>query len=275
MKTLLSIGEAARRLGLSVDTIRELERTGKLKAARTPGGHRRFDPAMLDAYQRRQSAPTPKRRQAPAPGPARRRSRARPVREEPPDEPWDEPQPFQRPRPAPPEEKPFHVQLLEELKQASEERAERNRISNLKSYGQSLIPFGATASARSAVIEAFDSYVTAKRFPPSTSSWEAREAIRAKVESVLEPYNEAATRNPQVEAKRVEHERDEEHVQALIERGKSCASIKTLSWDRDDACQARADVAAALETEVQADWSERDVENLVEEVLDEWEEEDE
>lgn len=275
MKALLSIGEAARRLGLSVDTVRELERSGQLTAVRTPGGHRRFDPAALDAYERRQGAPTAKRRQLPAPAPARRRSRVRPRQEEPHDEPWDEPEPFERPRPAAPPEKPPHVQLLEELKVAAEERRERNRIADLKSYGQSLIAFGATASARSAVIDALDRYVTAARFPPSADDWEARDAIKAKVEAILEPYKEAVARKDQADARRANQERDEQQVQALIERGKSRASIKTLRWDREDAREACAEVLEALEDEVQSDWTERDVENLVDEVLEQWEEEDE
>lgn len=272
MKPLLSIGEAARRLGLSVDTVRELERTGQLEAARTRGGHRRFDPALLDAYQRRHNAPSGRRRQAPAPAPARRRTRARRRQEEPAVEEWAKPEPIEHPKPP---EKPIHVQLLEELRAANEERAERDRIANLKSFGRSLIPFGATPSARSAVLEALNDYVTARRFPPSTTTWEAREAIRAKVESVLEPYNEAAARKAQANARRAEEEREQEHVARLIERGKSRASMKTLRWDHEDARDARADVLEALEGDVQSDWTERDVENLVDDVLEEWEETDE
>lgn len=258
-----------------MDTVRKLERTEKLKAVRTPGGHRRFDPAVLDAYQRRQDATVPKRRQPPAPAPVRRRSRAKPRHDEPPDEPWDEPEPFERPRPAAPPEKAAHIQLLEDLKVAADERRERDRIAGLRTYGQSLIPFGATASARSAVIEAVDRYVTASRFPPSTDSWEAREAIRAKVEAILEPFNEAAARNAQADARRAEEQRQEEQVRTLIERGKSRASIKTLRWDREDAREARDEVLEALEDEVQSGWTERDVENLVDDVLEEWEETDE
>ena len=39
---LLTIGEAARILGVSVDTIRRWERDGKLAGTRTLGGQRRF-----------------------------------------------------------------------------------------------------------------------------------------------------------------------------------------------------------------------------------------
>ena len=55
MRALLSIGAAARRLGLSVDTVRALVQTGELEDIRTSGGHRRFDPALLDAHMARHS----------------------------------------------------------------------------------------------------------------------------------------------------------------------------------------------------------------------------
>ena len=38
----LPIGEVARLIGVSVSTIRNWERTGKINAFRTPGGQRRF-----------------------------------------------------------------------------------------------------------------------------------------------------------------------------------------------------------------------------------------
>ena len=52
MKRLLTIGQAAERLGLAVDTVRRLEAKGELRAHRTPGGHRRFHVAVLDAYRK-------------------------------------------------------------------------------------------------------------------------------------------------------------------------------------------------------------------------------
>jgi len=45
----LRIGDAARRLGVSVDTLRRWDRLGTLPARRLPSGQRVYDPADLDA----------------------------------------------------------------------------------------------------------------------------------------------------------------------------------------------------------------------------------
>lgn len=46
--TRLSIGEAARMLGVSVDTIRRWEGEGRIVSTRTPGNQRRFDLAEVE-----------------------------------------------------------------------------------------------------------------------------------------------------------------------------------------------------------------------------------
>lgn len=43
----VSIGRAAKELGVSIDTLRRWERLGKIIAERTPSGHRRYDLAQL------------------------------------------------------------------------------------------------------------------------------------------------------------------------------------------------------------------------------------
>ena len=47
MERLVSIGEAASALGVSITTLRRWEASGKLIAERTAGGHRRYDLAKL------------------------------------------------------------------------------------------------------------------------------------------------------------------------------------------------------------------------------------
>lgn len=44
----LTVGQAAKRLGVTVATVRRWEREGKISAQRTPGGQRRFDRAEIE-----------------------------------------------------------------------------------------------------------------------------------------------------------------------------------------------------------------------------------
>lgn len=50
-ETMVSIGEAARMLGVSVDTLHRWERDGKLTSTRTLGGHRRFTRSEIERAQ--------------------------------------------------------------------------------------------------------------------------------------------------------------------------------------------------------------------------------
>lgn len=55
----MRISQAAKELGVSVDTLRRWEAAGKIEAERTPGGHRRYDLAKLRHIVPRQ-APSPR-----------------------------------------------------------------------------------------------------------------------------------------------------------------------------------------------------------------------
>lgn len=45
---LLPIGVVARRLGVSIETVRRWDRDGKIASTRTPGGQRRFAVAEVE-----------------------------------------------------------------------------------------------------------------------------------------------------------------------------------------------------------------------------------
>ena len=258
MRPLLSIGAAARRLGLSVDTVRALVQTEELEDTRTIGGHRRFDPAQLDAYLARHSG--------------RGARRSHDFHEPRPEAEWHEPQ-AREPRalrPPATEPKPPLEESTNLLTRIVDQFVENARLGELRSYGRSLIPYDATAGARSAVIETLASYVNASRYPATTPSWEAHQAIDAKVGAVLEPFNAEAARVAEMKEARIAlRVRDERRLDSLIEHGKSHAFAKTVAWDVDDAKEARAEVLEALENEVEADWTEREVDELVDQVLDE------
>lgn len=51
--------EVARRLGLAVRSVQLMVDRGELRAWKTPGGHRRIDPASVAAWQARQQGPLP------------------------------------------------------------------------------------------------------------------------------------------------------------------------------------------------------------------------
>lgn len=51
-RKLISIGDAADELGVSVPTLRKWVDTGEIKAIRLPSGYRRFEPAEVDRKRR-------------------------------------------------------------------------------------------------------------------------------------------------------------------------------------------------------------------------------
>lgn len=52
----VSIGEAAKSLGVSIETLRRWEHTGKIESERTPNGHRRYDISKLIGKSRIQTS---------------------------------------------------------------------------------------------------------------------------------------------------------------------------------------------------------------------------
>jgi excisionase family DNA binding protein len=260
----LSIGAAARRLGLSVDTVRAQEQTGELEATRTPGGHRRFAPAVLDAYLARSGSHGALVIEVP------HQSRPRAVRDE------RGALEARAPQSLVAESRPPRARSTEPAKRLVDRIVETARLDALRAHGRSRLLFDATAGARSAVIETLDAYVNASRFPASTPSWVAQQAIEAKIDAVLAPFNAEAARAASIkqeeDAENAERIQEERQLDSLIERGKSHAFTETLLWDRNEAEDARATALDALEEEVEADWTKQDVEELVDEVLEEFDE---
>ncbi|MHB1023065.1 MAG: TOBE domain-containing protein [Acidobacteriaceae bacterium] len=63
MATMLTPREAALRLGIAYPTIKQWLYSGKLKAAKTPGGHYRIPESELDAFlHKAKTPPTPRRK---------------------------------------------------------------------------------------------------------------------------------------------------------------------------------------------------------------------
>lgn len=184
MTASLTISDVVEQSGLSQDVVRELADTGQLPCIRTPGGHRRFDPAVVDAFLRAQSRSAARGAQAAS---TSRWSAAqsaaathRSVRD--PDQIRDDSGIDERdhdvrsdPWPSRPDE-------------AAVQADDAARLHLLKQHGERQIPYGTSATARSAVIEALDGYVTTKRFPGTAPLWDTHSAITAKVAAILEPF---------------------------------------------------------------------------------------
>ena len=65
MSELLNIGQAAKYLNVSVDTLRLWDKSGKLLSLKTPGGHRRYDKTQLNSFIGVEENNTPKKQEEP------------------------------------------------------------------------------------------------------------------------------------------------------------------------------------------------------------------
>src|SRR2546428_5503064 len=187
-----SSSQAARYLGVSVDTIRDLDESGELQAERTKGGHRRFSREKLDAYLGKTKRGRSVRPEAGARRPPPRASRAQRIPEPPDDDPEDlelmdaeveaaveVPPPVRVPQPNPLER--LVRDMTEQLKRDRAE-APRRRLVALKQYGLNQVPWGGPDSWRPKVATALEGYVTLENFPSWVSDQQAYAFVRGKVD---------------------------------------------------------------------------------------------
>ena len=227
----LTIGQTAKRLGLEVDTVRKLERAGKLKAIRTSGGHRRFTEESIDRFRKE------RKRASVASRPARRQRSTRAVvqlnrhprtgeflaadvevmddfedfeGEFQPEEEYAAPKtstafvqtPIPVPvlRPNPSSEQPVT------RPSAFAEVARQIRLDTIKSYGRAAMPWSLPAEWQSKVLAHLEGFVTPAQFPDGLSHAMAAELIRASVGEMLQPYHETVRRTS--EAKKLKEAND-------------------------------------------------------------------
>ena len=276
-KRWFSSGQTARYLGVSIDTIRDLDASGELPAERTEGRHRRFSREKLDAYLGKKKSGRNIRPEVGARRPPPRVSRAQRIPEPPDDNPEDlelmdaeveaavdVPPPVPVPQPNPLER--LVRDMTEQLKRDRAE-APRRRLVALKQYGLNQVPWGVPDSWRPKVATALEGYVTLENFPSWVSDQQAYAFVRGKVEEVLQPYRDEVARGQQ-------ETQDKHRVQALIDYGKRYASGKApFNWESEDRDRALRDVERMLKDSVEPDWTEQRVKDAVDDELDEWEEE--
>ena len=306
----LTIGQTAKRLGLEVDTVRKLERAGKLRAIRTRGGHRRFTEEEIDRFRkgRRNGAHAKSR---PVRRIETRKQRARTVQSRNPrtgeflplgvemdfddfdeDLPLDDfddeaelgtqahPQAAQSPPERidiaptsvrPPLSEPRSVAPLHPPAREMS-LADPSRLQTIKGYGRTAIPWDTPPEWQGRVIAELERYVTATQFPADLSFVQAAEIVRARVAEVLRPHHEAQEK---AALERKNREEADRRRALLIAHGNNRAWRETIRWDWSATSDARDEVKKVLEREVEHDWTEREVENAVDEVLEEWDDEDE
>ena len=263
MERLLSIGEVAKRLRVSVDVVRSLTENGTLKAHRTGGGHRRYRPEEVERFRATRRAPA---KNAPLERPTRKPANRADLVE--PDMEQDQP-------------------TLEDLeaefaRQQVRERAEseRQRLEGLKKYGRDLALWTLLpADGRARVIEDLEEFVTSTRVPPSLTLPEAQLIVFARVQQIANEFRETENRRLAKEREGEDRRRkqgdDERRLKALIDHGINYARGQTVSgWDTSEADKARREVGRTLRSEVKIDWSDADVRDRVDDILAEWEDDD-
>ncbi len=303
MSKHLTIGQTAERLGLQVDTVRKMERDGRIRAVRTDGGHRRFLEEEVERVRKNRNKPgrvksTPPRRRS------RASNRAIPNRnpntgefvgqdsgfpddsedfdEELSVDEMEEAEPTSyRPAPAPrvqytpPPQQPrpqpgesdalFALRALTPL--ADPGLADRLRLQNIKGLGRAAIPSNTPPEWQGRVIAELERFVTKTQFPADQSLYKAAEIVQARVGTVLRPWREA-----EEQAKRAKEAKEASDRQrtALIAHGTEYARRETTDWDWSPRSDARAEVSKVLARDVEPGWTDHEVENLVDEVLDDW-----
>ena len=290
MKQWLTIGGAAQHLGLSVDRVRRLANEGTLKARRTPGGHRRFHIAVLDSYRKRKG-------QKPAAG-SRQRASPKPKRAplpavesfqalvDNPDEltEFDLNDPGDRIGLEPAEPTPIEPVAPMQNGPATYDRTAHDddtRLQTIKNWGLAAIPPGTPAYWRARVLQDLERYVIAGEFPAGLPLNASIALVRGRVKEVLESYEKEKA----VEAQRVEDEKREaaaerqkaeepRRIQELVAYGHFHARLETLLWDREDSEDIREEIEEALQERVGSDWTKREVAEVVDDILDQYEDDE-
>lgn len=252
--------------GVSVDTVRNWDRQGRLSARRSPGGQRRFHLEDVESFLQRCERP----RGAPAGDHTPRKlsdaSVQLPTRVE------SEisaaggrtiQSPSNAGRAA---EVASQATQIERLRREAEANVDALRLDALKAHGRASA-IQVPAEWRAYVVRDLETYVTAVQFPRGLSDWEARSFVEDRVKTLLQPYWDEI-------ARREEHERRRLRLQNLLECGRRHFRVETFLWTTDETEEAELAVEGELARRVKWDWSEESVCDLVEEILQGFEDED-
>lgn len=299
---MLRINEAAKRLGVTPGTLRRWEDEGLIHPDRTAGGERRFHEGELDQLAARVAEGGGPRREM------RRATSARPTVAEAAEEvdqsdddssnldrfpsaqealsPWErrvhearadlEVRKLKRDaaeldRAECEAEEARTRQQRERARRSEEESLNRKaqaeeeaRLRALREHGDWLATLaGAPAEYRAAVTRDLGTYVNWEQFPLTLQSWRANEYLQARVNQLLKPWREAADQERKAKQR-------QQHLHNLMQSGNTSALLKTLRWPVEDARRARRQVETILSDEVTPEWTDEEVVDLVEEILEGW-----
>lgn len=297
MSGYLTIGQTARRLRLEVDTVRRLERAGLIKAARTAGGHRRFAAEEVERYRRNAKA----RASRSARPHAHRRQSQRPasrsvdesslsdtelglvLEDEDIEDSWLEGEELE----APPPPRPIHIRLPKPMPYtpksvAPADAQERARLQDIKRQGRNAMPWGIPTEWEGRVIAELERFVTPIQFPAYLTPAKASDLVTSRVEEVLRPYHEAVQKAERdrkaAEQKALQEFKNREELKrrlsTLVACGIDYARRETSDWDYSAGYDARAEVVRILGRDVKHDMTQLEVESLVDDVLDQWDDDD-
>ncbi len=304
----LTIGQTAKRLGLEVDTVRKLEREGKIRAVRTRGGHRRFTEEEIDRYRKsRRRTGTAKSGSRRRQGAARRSTPARiaPTRHPrtgafaardacfPDDnDDIDEDLPFDEfedemedgiysaPPPAPPAPRvvappaPAPRPTLFEARPAPVAPAPATLSGFLDQMRlQRIKGYGRTAIPYGLPAEWQGRAIAELERYVTPIQFPADLSDAKAVEIVRARVAEVLRPYHDAEEKATRQKKAKEAAEmrraALIAHGNEYARRETSDWDWSANHEARDEVKQVLDREVEHDWTEREVEDEVDEILDE------
>ncbi|MBP6669193.1 MAG: excisionase family DNA-binding protein [Gemmatimonadales bacterium] len=310
----LTIGQTAKRLGLEVDTVRKLEREGKIRAVRTRGGHRRFTEEEVDRYRKsRRKTATAKAgsRRRPSPGRRARPTRIAPNRhprtgefaaqdacfpddlddidEALPNDEFDEEVRdgiYSAPPPAPPAPRvvqpppaPAPRPSLFEARPAPVAPAATALSGFLDQMRlQRIKGYGRSAMPYGLPAE-WQGRVIAELERFVTLIQFPSDLSDAKAAEIVRARVDEVLRPwRESEEKAARQKKAKEEADrrraALIAHGNDYARRETSDWDWSASHEARDEVKKVLEREVEHDWTEREVEDEVDEVLDEWDDDE-
>lgn len=278
---MLTVGQVARRCGVSVDTVRAWSRSGQLPSSRTAGGQRRFREADVAALAGMPAANPPTRTSReghsvsrvvpPVSQSEKRAHRARSLVIEDPMVLEARTQLEVTRAEAERDALARQVQagerqLEREMAAEHSKQAEATRLEGLKAYGRSL---GADLPIAwfSTLTSDLEGFVHASNVPAALPPEQARALIAGRVQLVRRQFQTE-------ESQRLRAVLDETHVMRLKAIGQSLVRTRTLYWDSRESEMARSLARRELDAQVESDWTESDVRTLVEDVLSDWDDDD-